>query len=293
MIKTVQFTLSFTGNDSDRHLIDFYDVSKALIGFQRSIALTTHLVLNNEIITQAPYLKGATIYALPSEAGSWKMTAVVMASLYHLGTAPINTPIGHLIHSLYDYVVSESLGFHVDYDKTLKKLYDESDIKKTQLPQIRESQAHSLVEKCSPAIEEMHRPIYKGHTAKKGRIVTTIGDRKIPLQQSLTIETYDFIHETHISAEPEEIQGRISGYYKNTFKGKIFDKSIGWPVSFELRDQARNRIAFDLIIRSLHANALSLTNENSIVFCKAYRMTSKSGQLKGFLITEVSSKPLS
>ena len=67
MKSDVHFTFSFTGNESDKHVIDFYDVSQALIGFQRSIALTTHLVLNDEIITQSPFLKGAKIYAFPPE----------------------------------------------------------------------------------------------------------------------------------------------------------------------------------------------------------------------------------
>lgn len=289
MIKTVQFTLSFTGNDADKHLIDFYDISQALIGFQRSIALTTHLVLNNEIITQAPSLKNAAIYALPAEAGSWRMTAVVMAmttGLYQLGTAPTNTPIGHLIHSIYDYVVSESLGFHIDYSKSLKQLKDEAKNKHLKLPDIKQSQADSLVEKCSKAILEMHRPIYKARTATKGKIITTIDNRQTPLGRNLTLQTYEFIHETLTSEEPEEVEGRISSYNKNTYKGRIFAKSIGRPVSFELKDAGRNKTAVDLITRSLHANALNLSSGD--IFCRAYRTTSKSGQLKGYLINQVS-----
>ena len=113
----VSFTLSYEGKSADRHEIDLYDVAQALMGFQRSIALTTHLVLNDKIITKAPYLKGAKIYALPPEEGSWSIKAgVLIAGIstagYQLGTAPKDTPLGHLVHSAYDYVISESLGFH-------------------------------------------------------------------------------------------------------------------------------------------------------------------------------------
>ena len=71
MKQVVTFRLSYEGNESDRQQIDLYDVSQALIGFQRSIALTTHLVINREVITQAPFLKGARILAAPAkrEAG--------------------------------------------------------------------------------------------------------------------------------------------------------------------------------------------------------------------------------
>jgi hypothetical protein len=122
MNQVIKLTLSYNGEDSDNHQIDLYDVAQALEGFQRSIALTTHLILNGEIITQAPSLKGARVLATPSEEGSWKITATVMAGIYALGTAPKDTPIGHIIHSAYDYVVSESLGVHVNYEKTLGQL---------------------------------------------------------------------------------------------------------------------------------------------------------------------------
>ncbi|MFH7326423.1 hypothetical protein ACHHTY_08020, partial [Desulfurivibrio sp. C05AmB] len=151
----LQLTLSYTGNEADEHEIDLYDVSQALIGFQRSIALTTHLVLNGQIITQSPSLKGARIFALPAEDGSWKIKAGIVftaaVGLYHIGTAPVNTPLGHLVHSVYDYVISESLGFHVDYNKSLGQLYEEYQEKEVGLPEIRQSQADSLIEKCTTA----------------------------------------------------------------------------------------------------------------------------------------------
>ena len=66
-----QFSISFQGNDTDKHQIDLYDVSQALIGFQRKLALTTNLMLNGELITQAPSLKNAMILASPPKKGSW------------------------------------------------------------------------------------------------------------------------------------------------------------------------------------------------------------------------------
>lgn len=67
----VSFTLSYEGNSADRHEIDLYDVSQALMGFQRSIALTTHLVLNDKIIQKPHILKGQRYmpYLLKKVAG--------------------------------------------------------------------------------------------------------------------------------------------------------------------------------------------------------------------------------
>src|SRR3954454_24922820 len=102
------FTIAYSGNVADQNQIDFYDIAQALVGFQRTIALTTHLVLNEEIIVQAPSLRGAHILTFPSEEGSWKTTAAVVGSIltstYFLGTAPHDTPIGNIISSAYDYL---------------------------------------------------------------------------------------------------------------------------------------------------------------------------------------------
>ncbi len=84
----VRFTLSYKGSAADKRHIDLYDASQALVGFQRPLALTTHLVINGEIITQAPSLKGAQVLALPAEEGSWKMAAVILTGAYAIGRQP-------------------------------------------------------------------------------------------------------------------------------------------------------------------------------------------------------------
>jgi hypothetical protein len=78
-LTTLEIELSYIGAEADEHELDFYDASVALIGFQRSLAITTHLILNGEVITQAPALKGARILALPPEEGSWKIKAAVFS----------------------------------------------------------------------------------------------------------------------------------------------------------------------------------------------------------------------
>ncbi len=101
MSNILEVTLSYDGKNARNHEIDFYDVSQALIGFQRTLALTTHLILNNKIITQAPALKNAQILALPPEEGSWKITAgLALTGLYAVTTTPQNTVLGHLVFLL-------------------------------------------------------------------------------------------------------------------------------------------------------------------------------------------------
>ena len=42
----LKFGLTYHGGLADSHLLDFYDASQAFSGLHRSLALTTHLIIN-------------------------------------------------------------------------------------------------------------------------------------------------------------------------------------------------------------------------------------------------------
>lgn len=297
MKHNVQFTLSFDGGISDNHEIDLYDVSQALIGFQRSLALTTHLVLNNEIITQSPSLKGAEIHALPAVDGSWKITAGVIvtisAGIFKLGTAPKDSPIGHLIYSAYDYAISQSLGAHVDYDKSIGQLYEQAQQQNLKLKVVKEHQLDSLIEKCHTAIREVHRPIYKTKSADSATIVSNIDNRLVRVGPILSRETYEYMSEDFREEASEIIKGRVSSYNSNTFKGRIYVAEEGRPVAFELAENCRFSQIIKIIVRSLSENALkNYDDEGSLVHCRVLKNKSKAGHLKSYSVIDVSDKPL-
>lgn len=287
----VQFELSYDGSASKNNDIDLYDVSQALVGFQRSLAITTHLILNGEIITQAPALKGAAIYAFPPEEGSWKINAGVLilgTALYNVGTLPNNTPLGHLVYSAYDYVISESLGFHVDYNKSLGQLYEDNKKKNIKLPMVKESQLDSAIEKCSSAITEIHRPIYKTKTADTARISSYIDGEKKPLNPIFSFETFQYIIEEFIKDEVEVIRGFISSYNSNTFKGRIYVPEEKRPISFVLSEGARGENSIQLIVDSLKANALRGFNVEEIpIHFQVQKVTTKTGNLKKYKVLSV------
>ncbi|MFG6440512.1 hypothetical protein [Roseateles sp. LKC17W] len=294
-MSTVKFTVSYSGAESEDHQIDLYDAAQALMGFQRSLALTAHLLLNQEIITQAPSLKGARILASPSEEGSWKLTAVVLMTgtgIYNAMTAQANSPLGHLMYSLYDYVISESLGFHVDYNKSLGVLYEEARKKNPQLVPVREAQADSLIEKCAHAIVEIHRPIVKTKTATNCKITADYGKGSRPLQIELDEETFSYIHESFRSPVPNLFEGRITSYNTNTFKGRIYVPALERPIAFNLEPQAQSKGSLQIIATSLFHNALKQYFEKGCtVYVVAFLNTSKAGALKSLTITKVSDKP--
>jgi hypothetical protein len=144
MATGITISLTYRGRAADNNVLDLYDAGQALVGFHRSLALTTHLVLNNEIITQATALKGAQILSFPPHEGSWKSTAVVIiGGIYALGSVTKDSPVGNLISSAYDYVIHETLGFHVDYAKTLGQQYEEYQKTHPGIKPISEARLHS------------------------------------------------------------------------------------------------------------------------------------------------------
>ena len=286
MEQIANFKLSYKGYESDRHQIDLYDVAQALIGFQRSIALTTHLVLSGEIITQSPSLRGAKILTTPANKGSWEIIATILAGGYAIGTAPKDTPLGHIVHSVYDYIVSESLGVHVDYDKTIGAILDE---KKELKQHLALHKLDALTEKCSTAISDIHRPIYKTHTAEHAKITSDVLGRQTQVGSEFSLETYSYIHEHFAEDRPVVVKGRISSYNSNTFKGRIYVAREGRPVVFELSKECRSNYVVGLVTASLSASALKdYTNEWCEVYCLAFRNVSRSGQLKSYKIVQVS-----
>ncbi|GBQ28787.1 hypothetical protein HLH34_18825 [Gluconacetobacter azotocaptans] len=287
---SLEVTLSYNGALSDKHAIDFYDISKALLGFQRTLALTTHLILNDEIITQAPSLKGAQILLAPPEEGSWKAVAwLILGGVWTMGTVSKDTPIGNIISSAYDYVVSESLGFHVDYSKTLGQQYEEYKRSHPKAKNITADRFDSLIEKCHVAIQDMHRPIIISETAKSANISFDLGGKVKAAGPELNIKTFEHLGEEEFGKKTYDFSGNVTGYNSNTFRGRIYIPSLHRIVPFEIADHAKNTFTIEKIAGSLYVNAQKQKDHLilSDISFSGIKVTTKTGILKRIIINDV------
>ena len=305
MDTAIKFSLTFDGGEADNHRIDFYDVTQALVGFHRSLALTTHLVLNGEILTQSPSLKNATILSPPPEEGSWKFTATILGGIFLATTAEKDNPFGHLIYSAYDYVISESLGFHVDYELSLGEQY-ERHIKEKNIPKVNQDQFDLLIEKCHKPIKEIHRPIFKTKSATSAVIDSNIEGNKRVVGRFMDIGTYKYLEEEFVSKKPKRIRGMVTSYNSNTYKGRIYVADERRRVPFELSGDCRSNREVQLILQSLseHAAALADLRERGIIpereldhyiygkistiSCRVLENRSRSDKLKKYVIIRIS-----
>ena len=274
-------SLKYFGNEADNKHIEFYDVGQALIGFQRSLAITTHLILNDKVIVQAPSLKKAKVYVLPPDEGSWEICAVIISGGYYVLTAPRDTVLGHIVHSAYDYVISRSLGFNPDFDKTLGQQYDElrSTSKDIGIPNLTEGRFDGAIEKCETAIKDMHRPITKSQSATGAEIIHSYGSEEKPLKHKLSQSTYDYMMQNVETDTPEVISGFISSYNRNTKKGRVFVPNMNRTVPFELSSEINNRLPF---VESLLENEKE--SGRGILQLRAYPIIAKNGRIKRYII---------
>lgn len=276
--------LKFEGNLAENHVLDFYDAAKAMVGFQRSLALTTHLVLNGEIITQAPALRDAEIIVTTPSPGSWEVIATVIGAAWVAGTASRDSPLGHLLYSVYDYIVCNTLGFHVNYDESLYQTY------KAGLSErgITAERLDSLMEKTESSIADMHRPMIASKSATQARLMLIDHSGLKQIGPDMTPLSYDYISRTTRLDDIVQHVGLVSSYNVNTYKGRIFLKDEQRPIPFELDDEARVPRNVNLIASSLRANARRTSDASGMITVHGQRLESSTGRLKAIIVQDVS-----
>ncbi len=276
----IEFELTFEGGLADDGLLEFYDAARALAGFQRSLALTTHLIVNGEIITQAPAASGFQIFVPPLADGSWKVRAkIALGATIALGSVGRDSPVGQAVTSLYDAVLSNTMGFNVDYDKTLQQLYYETHNGRM----ITHEKIDSLCEKIESSVADMHRPIVISESATRAQVSKCWGDQR-DIGPVLSPLTYEYVRQTTTEDDDIFVVGYVSSYNINTFKGRIYSLDERRPVPFQLDETARTKSNVGVLTRSQHINGQSPFSSEALVKLTCRRMVSPTNKVKRYIV---------
>ncbi|MBI4438196.1 hypothetical protein HY631_04560 [Candidatus Uhrbacteria bacterium] len=297
--------LSFDGADASRQELDLYDVSVAMQGLHRTLAITTHAVLNGEIITQAPALKGASIRARPPTPGSWELvvavlglvgtgTAGVVGAAFALTTTGRDNPLGHVLFSAYHAVIKTTLGFDVDYEKPLLASYQEykqklrdAGLPDTAMPHVlRDAQIDSIAEKVEVAVLNVHRPIFETGTAERARLLAQVEGQQLLIGQELTAATAEYLQHTNRVDGIRVDDGVITSYNANTFKGRVYVPGKQRPIPFVIDEKARGSNEIAQVAASLQRFATDPKGPRVEVSFFGSELQSRSGRLKMYLIHE-------
>lgn len=291
------FELRFQGRWASSNQIEFYDVAQALVGFERVISLTNHLLLNGDVITQSPSATGFRLVALPAEEGSWKWTiglALGFGQLVHtFGTAPPDTAFGWLSKAAVEYVIQESLGFTPNFDETLApqiERYRRQSPKQRIDGNLSIDRFDSLIEKTESGLKSVHRPIMFSQSAEVANFSWRSGSTEKPIEAYASKDTFDYVDRIITSEDFSDYTGDISSYNSNTYKGRMYVPKLERTVPFELSEDCRTTSNIRTITQSLSDNAVTRTRGSApathITF-QALRNETPSGRLKSIYIVSV------
>lgn len=287
----VDYSLDFVfkGAEADGGRLQFYDASQALVGLERVVSLTNHLLLNGEVITQSPSAKGFEVFLMPPEKGSWKATLGIV--LLTVGVASKDSALGYLAVSALDYVLQEALGFDVDFDELLGPQIEDAFRAKEIPNKLTVDRFDSLIEKVEPGLRQCHRPLVFSSSATNAQISWAVGSDRGVLSGFFDRDTFSYIDRTIRSEQVTEIIGIVSSYNANTFKGRLYVEALSRTVPFELSELARTSGAIEAIVGSLYENTVKSNRFARQLKVRAFRNESVNGRLKSLFVVNVRAFP--
>lgn len=134
----------------------------------------------------------------------------------------------------------------------------------------------------------MHRPIIGSKTAINAKLYwyPEIGHSK-QIGPEFSSHTYDYISKTSLERDTSYLDGVISSFNVNTFKGRIYVFEEKRPIPFELGVDARDRTSMYRVTSSLRANARNKNLTSGNIQLKGRRLVTSTGRLKAIVVTEV------
>lgn len=254
-----EFGLKFTFENgiADDHRLDLYDAAVSLNGIARSLAITTHALVNGEIRTHGESAHGAKFFLLPSRKGSF----IVEAAIW------IGAAIGSgVVYDFIKYGFQEATGIGDDTEDRSKALQKRIEPTIGELPATLES-----------ALVDVHRPIRRDSemiikvSRPRGEVLITFDEN-----------TAGYL-EPHVAKVDEPIVGNVTRYNTLSRWGKFYDRSQGRVISFFLLP-AVSEYERSLITWSLHENNL---NHQGTLKLTATALITSNERIKRYNVSSV------
>ena len=278
-----EFDIKYSGGrDASENSIDLYDLSVSQMAFHRSLLIVTNFVITGNIVTKAPYIKDLRIITTPSTVGSYNLKSSLLflsATLVAPFWGAVDTPIGNIAWSVYDYTVEKVIGIQANPQKSLYARYLEKETQKDLEPRI-----SSLAQKIEPAVIDIHRPIATGSAES-----TLISARTVESNLHFNMGTYSAINDVLIDVEAIQFLGRVAGYNVNTENGMIFIENENRAIPFEIDNSKpiNTQIFLESLSKYNEVKKSQKSSDSGFFFFSAKRMKNRSGEIKKVIVVEV------
>ncbi|WP_431303539.1 hypothetical protein [Sediminicoccus sp. BL-A-41-H5] len=270
----IEFTYSYKPIDGS-HELSAYDASQALYGIARSLAITSHYVIHNKVIKQAPSLRGAQVFIRPPKAGSFEFVAPVVeliAGGQAAGAVGASTFSINYLSDLTRYLYRRATG--------LAEIIETQQLR--DLLRRRPGDVDALSEAIIEDVVRLHRPV--------GRKVPSFNVYD-PTRQigNFDKETQDYANTKVVDNNIEEYSGNVSSFNVNETTGRFYitkeERTVAFQISkkVQIPREQRQLLSWSL---SEYDNA-----RNGYIILRGRSLKSRQGLLKTIFVTEILEPP--
>lgn len=245
--------------------VDAYEGGRALLGLARSFSITTHLFVNDQVITQATALKNAQILLRPIKEGSLEFPfEFLIPGIDALRDGVYAT----IFWEFTKYALSRAVGAKTPtISNQTKKIISE-----------KAGALDAVIDRLEAPLKEAHRPIGRG--AENAIIIQ--GDNNII---NLNTRSQEHLETTVRDDVPAVWSGSIASFNANSGAGGLYVEDVERVIGFHPEiDGGFDNSTKQIIVE----NMLSYTRRrNSKIHLRGYGERTNSGMLKRIAVTSV------
>lgn len=231
-----RFTLKlrFSGRTVEKYGVDLYDGSASFHGFAQALQIATHAYLNDEVVSKATALKGASLTFGAPRRGSVLLDIVTLIEQYPV-TATLS---GAVFYDFLKYALSKAAGL----------------TKKPETPSVQKLSADE--EFFDRLAETLEGSLQRGHRAIDHGVTQITLERPRSELVVFNSRTSQWVHTRDESPAIQEFTGNVTRYNSISGNGRAYIRELKKIVpvrpSSDFPDAKRGHLTW-----SLHGNTVA------------------------------------
>lgn len=243
-----------------------YYGADALSGFAEALAITTHAIVNNNVVTQTPAVKGFKLDFKEAHEGSY----VQKINLEFTDAEAIR-----VINYLRPKGFIELLTFHLASPLGLNPRIESDAAKRWHRTSMDDSE--KLLDRLGGPLKKIHHPVYG-----QGYKVVLYKNRTTML--GFNENTFDYLTGSTVSERVEVVEAAVSRFNARTFTGRIIEEEDADSISFSPLKAGLVRPSRVILVNSLK----DLTEGRfTKVGLEVRRVLSRDGRTKHLIVQSV------
>lgn len=269
----VRLAVRYPFPDEQSGGLSAYDVTKSLHGFCKAINISSHYLVNGNVIFQAPAVRGASLYIKPSREGSYEQLLDLWIQYKDVIVLGVSTSITAAV--VYDFI-------KLTFRRSLGQKHQPETQEVSKLVSDAQGDLNALSEAMDGPLIEAHRTIEK----KQAPLIDIeAGGETVAV---LDAQSLDYVKTRIVSDRIEEIEVSVSSYNINSRKGRFYAPTLEQTIPFD--PQKGSKFSFPSAI------SWSLDRSNrgyySIIIVRVKRVLSILNETKRLILIDVPQQEL-